>query len=156
MVVEMEKAVARYAVAEEAVNELISERSQLVVELEKVRVEAYEVCCEREKDGCAVESEFLDVLMELKKVKGINDALQAVLRDKECEVKELRDHNELWEDPSGDMKQVVTRHTKIFDGNWEKIVRDRPEALFAAFVIDSGNACHVPGDRITQVNFDHD
>ncbi|CBZ30207.1 conserved hypothetical protein [Leishmania mexicana MHOM/GT/2001/U1103] len=152
----LEKALALACAAQEAAEEKLRENSGLMVELEKVRDQAYEVDCRRQEDGAAMEGELLVVLMELKKLKGINDALLALLRDKECEVKELRYHNELWEDPPGDKKQIVTRHTKIFDGNWERIVRERPEALFAAFIIDSGNACHVPGNNIKQVSFDHD
>ncbi|CBZ37554.1 hypothetical protein, conserved [Leishmania donovani] len=152
----LENAVEVACAAEETVKEKLRENSDLMVELEKVRDQAYEMDRRRQEDGAAMEGELLVVLMELKKLKGINDALLALLRDKECEVKELRYHNELWVDPTGDKKQVVTRHTKIFDGNWERIVRERPEALFAAFVIDSGNACHVPGDNIKQVSFDHD
>ncbi|KPI82629.1 hypothetical protein ABL78_8360 [Leptomonas seymouri] len=126
------------------------------LELGAAKVAAGEAMSLCEADRSAAEAELLDVLMELKKLQGINEALEALLNDKDRDIKVLNTHNELWPEPSGDKNQMVTRHTKIFDGNWEHLLRERPEALFAAFVIDSSNACHVPGDHIEKVNFDHD
>ncbi|KAL7708002.1 hypothetical protein N2W54_006939 [Lotmaria passim] len=151
-----EKAEAEAKKQETEKERLGLEVAALSKELDAVKEAAEDAANQHEEDRAAAESEFLDVLMELKKLQGINEALEALLGDKESYIKNLNEHNELWPEPSGDKNQTVTRHTKIFDGNWEKLLRERPEALFAAFVIDSSNACHVPGDHIGNVHFDHD
>ncbi|KPI84315.1 putative flagellar attachment zone protein [Leptomonas seymouri] len=89
-----------------------------------------------------------------------NEVLRAQLAEKGKEVEYLRRHSELWQDlgpvdGAGKVK-VTHRFTKVFDGDWTRLIQQRPEALRAAFVIDSSNACHVPGDQISQVAFDHD
>ncbi|RNC59158.1 Flagellar attachment zone protein 1, partial [Trypanosoma cruzi] len=101
-----------------------------------------------------IEKELTDILVQLKGVEGVNGALRRLLSDKEKELVFLRAHCELWTDPTEVKEKVVTRHVKVFDGDeWEKLLCERPEALMAAFVIDAGNACHVPGDQVSAVSF---
>ncbi|EKF33463.1 hypothetical protein MOQ_002676 [Trypanosoma cruzi marinkellei] len=102
----------------------------------------------------ALEKELTDILVQLKGVEGVNGALKRLLSDKEKELLFLRAHCELWTDPTEVKEKVVTRHVKVLDGDgWEKLLCERPEALMAAFVIDAGNACHVPGDQVSAVSF---
>ncbi|EAN91538.1 hypothetical protein, conserved, partial [Trypanosoma cruzi] len=101
-----------------------------------------------------IEKELTDILVQLKVVEGVNGALRRLLSDKEKELVFLRAHCELWTDPTEVKEKVVTRHVKVFDGDeWGKLLCERPEALMAAFVIDAGNACHVPGDQVSAVSF---
>ncbi|RNF12134.1 Flagellar attachment zone protein 1, partial [Trypanosoma conorhini] len=112
------------------------------------------LCAERDHAVEALERELTDILVQLKGVDGVNSALNFLLADKEKELVFLRDHCELWTDPTEVKQKVVTRHVKVLDGDgWGKLLRERPEALMAAFVIDAGNACHVPGDQISEVSF---
>ncbi|KPA82081.1 putative flagellar attachment zone protein [Leptomonas pyrrhocoris] len=89
-----------------------------------------------------------------------NERLRAELEAKDKEFADLMRHNELWRDPApaedAAKAKVTHRFTKIFDGDWTRLIQQRPEALMTAFVTDSSNACHVPGDQINQVAFDHD
>ncbi|KAK7198436.1 flagellar attachment zone protein [Novymonas esmeraldas] len=108
---------------------------------------------QRNQDMADLQGELADALEASKE----NERLKEVLAAQEKEIAGLQEHNELWTDAVGVGKQKVThRFTKIFDGDWTRLIRERPEALKAAFVIDSSNACHVPGDQIGQAAFDHD
>ncbi|CBZ30206.1 conserved hypothetical protein [Leishmania mexicana MHOM/GT/2001/U1103] len=116
----------------------------------RTAVEALE---QRSRDMADLQSELANALDASKE----NENLRALLDAKEREINRLKEFNSFWTDPVPTGKQKVThRLTKIFDGDWTRLMRNRPEALKAAFVIDSSNACHVPGDQIVQVDFDHD
>ncbi|CAM71541.1 conserved hypothetical protein [Leishmania infantum JPCM5] len=116
----------------------------------RTAVEALE---QRNRDMADLQGELANALDASKE----NENLRALLDAKEREIDRLKEYNSFWTDTVGTGKQKVThRLTKIFDGDWTRLMRHRPEALKAAFVIDSSNACHVPGDQIVQVDFDHD
>ncbi|RNE95692.1 Flagellar attachment zone protein 1, partial [Trypanosoma rangeli] len=109
---------------------------------------------ERDHAVEVLEKELTDILVQLKGVDGVNTALNFLLADKEKELVFLRAHCELWTDSTEVKEKVITRHVKVLDGDgWEKLLLERSEALMAAFVIDAGNACHVPGDQISEVSF---
>ncbi|AAZ10965.1 hypothetical protein, conserved [Trypanosoma brucei brucei TREU927] len=109
---------------------------------------------EKETALATLEAEIVDLLTQLKGLNGTNSALESLCASKEKELVFLREHCELWTDPTTKKEKVITRHVKVFDGNeWMKLITDRPEALMSAFVIDAGNACHVPGDQIHEVSF---
>ena len=110
----------------------------------------------RNEEMADLQAELAEALRACKE----NDVLRAQLEEKDREIADLMRHSELWRDPApaedAGKAKVTHRFTKIFDGDWTKLIQQRPEALMAAFVIDSSNACHVPGDQINQVAFDHD
>ncbi|EPY15604.1 hypothetical protein STCU_11896 [Strigomonas culicis] len=131
-----------------------NERGAQTCEALRTTLDAAEAQHQKEKEDA--ESELVEAKNEVKKVKDENEALNVLLDQKEREIDQLKLHDDRWKDSVGDKKQVVTRHTKIFDGNWSKLLQERPEALFAAFVVDASNACHVPGNQVSEVGFDHD
>nr|CCC90229.1 unnamed protein product [Trypanosoma congolense IL3000] len=143
--------------AEEArakLQEANSVSDALRMKLKHLEEEMSDLLSDKEAALATLESEIVDLLTELKGLTGINTALGLLCASKDKELGFLRDHCELWTDPTEKRERVVSRHVKVFDGNeWMKLLDDRPEALMAAFVIDAGNACHVPGDQIGDVSF---
>ncbi|KEG11850.1 Flagellar attachment zone protein 1 [Trypanosoma grayi] len=156
--IDLEKAVAeKEKVAGDARLQMLefeAAKSALQSRVDQLERSLLDVTAEKDEAVSALEGELLDILVQLKGVNGVNVALEALMADMDKELKFLRAHCELWTDPVEKKNQVVTRHVKVFDGNgWEKLLRERPQALMAAFVLDSANACHVPGDQISEVSF---
>ncbi|KAG5493015.1 hypothetical protein GH5_01742 [Leishmania sp. Ghana 2012 LV757] len=114
---------------------------------------AVEALEQRNRDILDLQGELAGALDASKEI----ESLRTLLVAKEREIHSLKERNGLWADPFVTGKGTVThRFTKIFDGDWTGLIQKRPEALKAAFVIDSSNACHVPRDQIGRVDYDHD
>ncbi|AIN97562.2 flagellar attachment zone protein, putative [Leishmania panamensis] len=153
---DLEAALDELELKKEEYDQLLGNLEEVQVLLEASNVaerNALEALEQRNRNMVDLQGDLAHALVVSKE----NENLRAQLEAKEREINKLKEHNELWTDPVDTRTQKVThRFTKIFEGDWCRLVRKRPEALKAAFLIDSSNACHVPGDQIGFVDFVHD
>ncbi|CAC9539305.1 flagellar_attachment_zone_protein_-_putative [Leishmania infantum] len=123
-------------------------------ELEQAREDAARGVAAIEDNAAALESELLDVLAELKAVKGENAALRAVCEMKDAAVADLEKHDVRANNSDKAKPQTTSRHTKVFEGEeWGAVVETKPHALHDAFVTDVCAACRVCRDDLSEIAF---
>ncbi|CAJ07973.1 hypothetical protein LMJF_34_2530 [Leishmania major strain Friedlin] len=123
-------------------------------ELEQAREDAARGVAAIEDNAAALESELLDVLAELKAMKGQNDALKALCEMKDAALADLEKHDVRACNSDKAKPQTTSRHTKVFEGDeWGAVVETKPHALHDAFVTDVCAACRVGRDDLSEIAF---
>ncbi|CAM38555.2 hypothetical protein, unknown function [Leishmania braziliensis MHOM/BR/75/M2904] len=154
----LEKAVAADEAAAQALDpRQIADGPLYAVTLEELlqaREEAARNVEAMDDNAAALESELLDVLMQLKVMKGENAALEDLCKEKDAAVADLEKHDVRANNSDKAKPQTTSRHSKVFEGEeWGTVMATKPHALHEAFVSDVCAACRVGRDDLSEVTF---